>query len=107
MEFFLPFSDSLVLMVLFSFFQGASLNHANSAGETCLHLATSRKNDVAVKFFAENGCDVNAVTKHGETALHYAVNQNCPGIIEVTKEDVSVGSFLYLFSFFFPFLASC
>ncbi len=56
--------------------KGALLSLLNGSGESVLHMATSRKNDLAVGFFIDAGCDLNIQNRHGETALHYAVNQN-------------------------------
>jgi hypothetical protein len=63
--------------------KGASLTLVNAVGESVLHLATSRKNEVAVAFFVDAGCDLNLQTKQGETALHYAVAQNCAALVSL------------------------
>lgn len=63
--------------------KGASLSLVNAVGESVLHLATSRKNELAVGFFIEAGCDMNLQTKQGETALHYAVSQNCSSVVSL------------------------
>ncbi len=60
---------------------GSSVHVVNTSNETCLHLAASRKNDVAAQFFIEQGCDVEALNKHGETALHVAVNHGAQAVV--------------------------
>jgi hypothetical protein len=61
--------------------KGALLSPLNASGESVLHMATSRKNELAVTFFLDAGCDLNVQNRHGETALHYAVNQNSAPIL--------------------------
>ena len=40
--------------------------------DTCLHLATRRKDCDQVKLFIENGANVDGVNRDGQTILHIA-----------------------------------
>ena len=40
--------------------------------DTCLHLATRRKDSDLVKLFIENGANVDGVNRDGQTILHIA-----------------------------------
>lgn len=67
--------------------KGAQVTQSNTSGETALHMAVSRKNELAVKFLVESQCDVNAATKQGDTALHYAAQQGNASIVQMLLEN--------------------
>jgi ankyrin repeat protein len=48
---------------------GSDIRRTNSAGDTALHMAATRRLDTVVQFLADNGAAVNAKNKQGRTAL--------------------------------------
>lgn len=70
--------------------RGAKGLHAKQSGDTPLHVAAMRGNQVAVSVFIEWGYPLNGQTLDGKfTALHYAVMGNR---VQIVKDLVKAGS---------------
>jgi len=52
---------------------GGSVNSANQAGDTALHIAASRGHTALVQLLVERGAEVNAKNKRGQTPLALAM----------------------------------
>ena len=57
--------------------------------DTCLHLATRRKDSDMVKLFIENGANVDSVNRDGQTILHIASLNGDENIIRYKMESTS------------------
>lgn len=61
---------------------GCSLNDKAEMGETPLHMAVKRNNQIAIQWLGENGANVNAKNAMDETPLHYAVRTGKESTVE-------------------------
>eukprot|EP01095_Lingulamoeba_sp_RSL-Kostka_P016314 TRINITY_DN7945_c2_g2_i1.p1 TRINITY_DN7945_c2_g2~~TRINITY_DN7945_c2_g2_i1.p1 ORF type:complete len:382 (+),score=110.02 TRINITY_DN7945_c2_g2_i1:96-1241(+) len=75
--------------------KGGEIDNQEKHGETPLHRAVMRGNEIAVKFLLEKKCKVNLQNSIGETALHYAVRSRSEQLISLLmmhKCDASIRS---------------
>lgn len=82
--------------------KGARLDQAKRTGETALHVACVRGNDVACAFLLSAGCDVNRTTNDGTSALHFAILAEQAEIVKQVGEIVVFVFFFLNFCFSVP-----
>jgi len=76
------FREVLALLVE----RGADVNTKNRHGETALHSACLKGNEVAARFLLIQKAQVDAKTDLGETGLHYAVRAGRFGVVVILTE---------------------
>ena len=65
---------------------GADINHANSAGDTPLYVASEMGYVEVVRILLENGADINKAESNGQTPLMIAVEYGHFELVEVLLE---------------------
>lgn len=68
------------------------LTYRTPEGDTCLHLAAIRGEEVAAQYLIELGLDVDSCGDMHNTPLHYAVRHGNTSIVDLLlKSDASTG----------------
>jgi ankyrin repeat protein len=62
---------------------GAKVNKKREDGETALHLATRRENQVIIQLLTENGANVEERDHNGNSPLHWALRIGVKDIVEL------------------------
>lgn len=63
------------------------LSYRTPEGDTCLHLAAIRGDDVAARYLIELGLDVNSCGDMHNTPLHYAVRHGNASIVDLLLQS--------------------
>lgn len=74
---------------------GAKVDHANTTGETALHVAAEGNRADVVVALVEGGANVNKANKERETPLYLACGSQCPDAVAAllkARADVEAGA---------------
>ena len=67
--------------------KGVKINCKDNKGDTPLHYAIKRSNDLnMIKFLLDHGADVNSKNNAGSTPIHFAVTENYVDTFETTMD---------------------